>query len=84
MYRVVHCMVFMALVACGTPALADEAIPQPNMTQSQLMQDCIERQKASNVAMSKAAMKSFCKDQMKQQKHSGAFPEAPPTDTPRN
>jgi hypothetical protein len=29
-------------------------------------------------------MKRFCKDQLKQQKASGAFPEPPPVDTPHN
>lgn len=84
MHRTILSLIFVGFAVCGAHALADDAVTQPTMTKSQLMKDCIERQKATNVSMSKAEMKSFCRDQLKQQKQSGDFHEAPPTDTPRN
>jgi hypothetical protein len=55
-----------------------------SMTEHQAMKDCMERQKAAAVNMSKAQMKRLCKDKLKDQKATGDMPERPPTDAPHN
>ena len=80
----IHSMTFVALTLCGAYALADDSMNHVTMTKSQSMKDCIERQKAADVSMSKAEMKRICKDQLKQQKQTGTPAEPPATDTPHN
>jgi len=48
------------------------------------MKDCMERQKAGPVNMSKAQMKQFCRDKLKDQKATGDMPEQPAADAPHN
>jgi hypothetical protein len=84
MNRVPGSIAFVAALLLGAHALADDSMTHADMTKRQLMNDCIQKQKAADVTMSKAQMKRFCKDQLKQQKASGAFPDPPAADTPRN
>jgi hypothetical protein len=70
--------------AVATPALADDTMSHVTMTKSQQLKDCIERQKSTDVTMSKTDMKKLCKDQLKLQKQSGVSPEPPPVDAPRD
>jgi len=87
--RIIHGIAavgFVAVLGIGlgaAPALADDSMSQVTPSQSQAMKACIEKQKTADVAQSKAEMKRICKDQLKQQKQTGALPEAPPTDTPK-
>jgi hypothetical protein len=82
--RTIHSVTFIALTLCGVQAIADDSMSHVTMTKSQLMKDCMERQKTADVSMSKAEMKRMCKDQLKQQKQSGIPAEPPATDTPHN
>jgi hypothetical protein len=84
MHRLTSSLVLVGLAVCGTQAFADESVSRATPTNHQMMKDCIERQKAAGVTMSKADMKQFCKDQLKHQKQTGAPAEPPPTDTPHN
>jgi pentapeptide MXKDX repeat protein len=84
MNRAFSSIAFAAAILFGGHALADDSMTRADMTKRQLMNDCMEKQKATDVTMSKTQMKRFCKDQLKQQKASGAFPEPPPVDTPHN
>lgn len=83
MNRLVHILALAGLVAAGH-ALADDSMPRASMTEHQAMKDCMERQKAAAVNMSKAQMKRLCKDKLKDQKATGDMPERPPTDAPHN
>jgi hypothetical protein len=82
--HLIHSMSVVALTLCGVHALADDSMNHVTMTKSQSMKDCIERQKAADVSMSKAEMKRICKDQLKQQKQTGALADPPATDTPHD
>jgi hypothetical protein len=84
MKHTINSMTFVALTLCGAYALADDSMSHVTMTKSQSMKDCIERQKTADVSMSKAEMKRICKDQLKQQKQTGAPTEPQATDTPHN
>jgi hypothetical protein len=82
--HIINSMTFVALTLCGVHAFADDSMSHVTMTKSQSMKDCIERQKTADVSMSKAEMKRICKDQLKQQKQTGALAEPPAADTPHN
>jgi hypothetical protein len=82
--RSIYSVTFIALTLCGVQALADDSMNHVTMTKSQLLKDCIERQKTTDVSMSKAEMKRLCKDQLKQQKQTGTPAEPPAADTPHN
>jgi hypothetical protein len=84
MKHIINSMTFVALTLCGAHALADDSMSHVTMTKSQSMKDCIERQKATDVTMSKAEMKRICKDQLKQQKETGASADPPAIDAPHN
>jgi hypothetical protein len=63
---------------------ADDSMGRVTPTDSQLMKQCMERQKTdSNVSVSKADAKRFCKDELKRQKATGASSERQPVDAPR-
>jgi hypothetical protein len=79
----INSVAFIGLLACGTQAIADDSTSPGTPTSRQMMKECIDKQKTSDVSMSKAAMKRMCKDQLKQQKQSGTPVEAPPVDAPR-
>ncbi len=71
-------------LACGSFALADDSMGRVTPTDHQLLKECMERQKTNtNVTVSKAQAKRYCKDELKRQKATGASPERPPVDTPR-
>ncbi len=72
------------LILVGSNAFAGDTVGRATMTKRQMMNECIERQKTADVTMSKAAMIRMCKDQLKQQKKTGALPESPPKDVPQN
>jgi hypothetical protein len=84
MKHIINSMTLVALTLCGAHAFADDSMSHVTMTKSQSMKDCIERQKATDVTMSKAEMKRICKDQLKQQKQTGASADSPAIDTPHN
>jgi hypothetical protein len=84
MKNTIHTTVFAGLLLCGAQAIADDSMSHVTMTKSQMMKECIEKQKTADVTMSKAAMTRMCKDQLKQQKQTGTLPEPPPTDAPAN
>jgi hypothetical protein len=84
MNKYITCAALLGCALAGSPVLADDAMQHVTMTNHQLLQECIEKQKTLDVAQSKAAMKKFCKAQLKQQKETGALPEPPPQDSPHN
>ena len=70
-------------ILCTGTAIADDSMSRATPTDSQLLKDCIEKQKQADVNMSKAQMTRICKDQLKQQKTTGEPVDPPPTDTPK-
>jgi hypothetical protein len=74
----------LGLLFMGANSLADDSWNRSIMTKRQMISDCLQKQKASDVTLSKLDMFRICRDQLRQQKTSGAFPEAPPRDTPHN
>jgi hypothetical protein len=84
MIRLIACALCMLGLFAGTSLFADEAMTHATMTQSQKLKDCMERQKAGNVAQSKAAMKKFCKDQLRQEKATGEPADPPPAEPAHN
>jgi pentapeptide MXKDX repeat protein len=83
MNPLVHTAALAGLLV-ASHALADDSMSRASMTDQQAMRDCMERQKAGAVNMSKAQMKRLCKDKLKDQKATGDMPEQPATDAPRN
>ena len=83
MNPLVHTVALAGLLFAGH-ALADDSMSRATMTPQQAMNDCMERQKAGAVNMSKAQMKRLCKDKLKEQKATGDMPEHPAADAPRN
>jgi hypothetical protein len=75
------CLAAVALL--GTRAYADDSVSRATPTTHQMMKDCIQKQKTADVTMSKSAMTRICKDELKQQKATGAT-SPPPSDTPHN
>jgi hypothetical protein len=64
-------------------ACADDSMNRVTPTDHQLLKECMERQKTNtNVTVSKADAKRYCKDELKRQKATGAPPEKPPVDAP--
>jgi hypothetical protein len=76
--------VLVAATLCAAQAPADDSMSHVTMTKSQMMKDCIEKQKTADVTMSKAAMKRMCRDQLKAQKETGTPTDPPPVDKPAN
>jgi pentapeptide MXKDX repeat protein len=83
MNPLIHTVALAGLLVAGH-ALADDSMSRASMTEQQAMKDCIERQKAGAVNMSKAQMKRLCRDKLKDQKKTGDMPEQPAADTPHN
>jgi hypothetical protein len=81
-------LALIPLMLVGTLAFGDDTLSRATPTDHQFIKTCMDKQKSDertktdNVTMSKAEMKRFCKDQLKQQKATGALPEAPPSDAP--
>jgi hypothetical protein len=84
MNRIIGSLFLTGLSVCAVAAFADDAATPGTPTNHQMMKDCIEKQKASDVSMSKAEMTRICKDQLKNQKKAGVLADPPPTDTPHN
>jgi hypothetical protein len=70
------------LMLAGALAFGDDTMTRATPTDHQMIKTCMDKQKTANVAQSKAEMRRYCKDQLKQQKETGAMPEAPPADVP--
>lgn len=83
MNRLAHTLALAGLMVAGH-ALADDSMSRASMTEHQAMKDCMERQKAGPVNMSKGQMERLCKDKLKDQKATGDMPEKPATDAPQN
>ena len=84
MKPIIQSTILMGIISCSTYALADDTMSQATPTNHQMMKDCIEKQKMTDVNMSKAAMKRLCKEQLKQQKQSGVPSDPPVADAPKN
>jgi len=84
MNRIISCIVLIGFSVYGAQAFADDSMSRATPTDHQMLKDCIEKQKTTDVNMSKAEMTRICKDQLKQQKKTGAPIDPPPTDTPHN
>jgi hypothetical protein len=75
----------LPLMFAGAAVIADESVPRASPTDAQAIKTCMDKQKAnSNVTMSEGQLKRYCKDKLKEQKATGAMPEKPPEDTPRD
>ena len=83
MNPLVHTLALTGFLLAGH-AFADDSMSRASMTDHQALKDCMERQKAGAVNMSKAQMKRLCRDKLKDQKATGDMPEKPPADTPHN
>jgi hypothetical protein len=76
---------FAPIALCASLAWADDSMGRVTLTDHQLMKQCMERQKTtSNVTVSKADAKRYCRDELKRQKETGAFSERQPVDTPHD
>lgn len=84
MNRAINSVVLTGLILCSAQAFADDSMTKATPTNHQMMKECIDKQKTSAVNMSKAEMKRICKDQLKNQKETGAMPSPPPADTPHD
>lgn len=77
-----------AVLLSGLSAAADglgtdESAPsRATPTEHESLRDCIEKQKSSNVTMSKSQMTRICKDELKRKKRFGET-TPPPADSPR-
>ena len=83
MNPLIHTVALAGLLVAGH-ALADDSMSRASMREEQAMIDCMERQKAGAVNMSKAQMKRLCRDKLIDQKATGDMPEKPAADTPHN
>jgi hypothetical protein len=66
MKRMMTGILFAGMVTLSTIAVADDSTTSP--TQTKAMQDCMDRQKATNSSMTQAAMETVCKNEAKQHK----------------
>ncbi len=80
----IQSIALVGLLLMGANSLADDSWNRSIMTKRQMISDCLQKQKASDVTLSKLDIFRICRDQLRQQKTSGAFPEAPPRDSPHN
>jgi len=84
MNRAIYSITFVGLCLAAAHALADDSTYGAIMTKRQMISECIQKQKAADVTLSKADIFRICKAQLKQQKSTGSFPEPPPGDTPHS
>ena len=83
MNRLTGLFALAPIALCSSLAWADDSMGRVTHTDSQLLKQCMERQKAdANVTVSKADAKRYCKDELKRQKQTGASPERQPVDPP--
>ncbi len=77
-------LTLVPIALCASVAWSDDGMDRVTPTDQQLLKQCMEQQKtSSNVTVSKAQAKQYCKDQLKRQKETGASPERQPVDPPR-
>jgi hypothetical protein len=78
------CSSFLAAAALlGAQAFAGDTVSRATPTQHQSMKECIEKQKTSDVTMSKSQMARMCRDELRRQKELGES-APPPIDTPHD
>ncbi|MDP9087700.1 MAG: hypothetical protein M3O26_03030 [Pseudomonadota bacterium] len=66
MKNLVMSLVFAAGAVLGAQAIADDSSKAANSgDKTQMMKECMERQKATNSSMTHAAMETVCKNEMK-------------------
>ena len=70
-------------VAADGLGIDEDAAGRATPTKHESMKDCIEKQKSSNVTMSKSQMTRICKDELQRQRRYGET-TPPPADSPRN
>jgi hypothetical protein len=76
-------LAFAPMVLFTSLVFADDSMGKVTPTDSQLLKQCMERQKTNtNVVVSKAEAKRYCKDELKRQKETGASSEHQPVDAP--
>jgi hypothetical protein len=84
MHRLTGLIAVAPIALCASIAFADDSMGRVTPTHSQLLKQCMERQKTdANVTVSKADAKRYCKDELKRQKATGASSERQPVDPPR-
>ena len=70
----IQSIALVGLLLMGANSLADDSWNRSIMTKRQMISDCLQKQKASDVTLSKLDIFRICRDQLRQQKTSGAFP----------
>jgi hypothetical protein len=84
MHRLTGLIAVAPIALFASIVVADDSMGRVTPTDSQLLKQCMERQKTdANVSVSKADAKRFCKDELKRQKATGASSERQPVDPPR-
>jgi hypothetical protein len=84
MNRLTGLIAVAPIALCTSRVFADDSMGRVTPTDSQLLKQCMERQKTeTNVTVSKADAKRYCKDELKRQKATGASSERQPVDPPR-
>jgi len=81
MNRVVNSIIF-GLIPFGTITFAGESMNRAKAAR-QIIEECIHKQKAADANVSKVAMIKNCRQQLREQRTTAAFPERPPAETPR-
>ena len=75
--------IICGLILFGSNSFAGDSMNRAIKPTRQIIEECIHKQKAADATVSKIAMIRNCRDQLKQQRTTTAFPEPPPADTPR-
>lgn len=76
-------LVLAPIVLFSPLVFADDGMSKVTPTDHQFLKQCMERQKSNtNVVVSTADAKRYCKDELKRQKQTGASPERQPVDAP--
>ena len=84
MHRLTGLIALAPIALFASIVVADDSMGRVTPTDSQLLKQCMERQKTdTNVSVSKADAKRFCKDELKRQKETGSSSERQPVDPPR-
>lgn len=89
MVRLSRGLILAGVLLSGLSAAADglgideHAPSRATPTTHESMKDCIQKQKSSNVTMSKSQMTRICRDELKRHRRYGET-TPPPADSPRN
>jgi pentapeptide MXKDX repeat protein len=70
-----------AILSGGAVFAADQMSSDSSMSHSQMMKDCMAKQKAKDSSMSKDDVKKACMDQMKMSKDHAMAPSTAPSQT---